>query len=297
MQPAIVHALARIAHGLYALLVFAAATGAGVGFGLLFRRMVRRTLALGQVPRGVADLAAKMVYYSVVGLAAVVGLALAGVDVTGFAFAGSVVGVALGFAAQTVASNFFSGLFIYIDKPLQPGEYIELPDYGVLGRVVEITMFSTRIETIDGRILRMPNEEVFRARMVNLQRSVARRLDFTIGISYDADPREARDAIARALDRDPYVLDEPPPRIYVDELGDSAVVLRVEAWVPSWRWLEARRRLLEEMKRALDEAGVEIPYPQRVVWLRVQGGGDEAGLELALRGAAEGAGGPAEALG
>lgn len=297
MQAAVAEALLKIAHGLYVLLVFAAATGAGIVFGLLFRRMVRRTLSLGQVPRGVADLAAKIVYYGVVGLAAVVGLALAGVDVTGFAFAGSVMGVALGFAAQTVASNFFSGLFIYIDKPLQPGEYIELPDYGVIGRVVEITMFSTRIETIDGRVLRMPNEEVFRARMVNLQRSVARRLDFLIGISYDADPAAAREAITRVLDRDPYVLDEPPPRIYVDELGDSAVVLRVEVWVPSWRWLEAQRRLLEAMKKALDEAGIEIPYPQRVVWLRAPEGGEAGALDLALRGAPEGAGGPAEALG
>jgi len=292
--------LSKLAHGLYGAAVFAVVMGAGIVLAMLVRRMVRRTLGLGQLPRGLVDLAAKSVYYFIVSLAAIIGLALAGVDVTGFAFAGSLLGVALGFAAQTVASNFFSGFFLYIDKPLQPGEFVELEGSGIVGRVLDITMFSTRIETLDGRIVRIPNEDVFRATIVNLHRSVARRVEYLVGISYGSPIDKARQVIMDVLDSDPFVLAEPPPEVYVEDLGDSAVVLRVMFWVPSWRWLEMKRRLLGEIKKALDEAGVEIPFPQRVVWLRLAetGEGHSGGpLEEAIRGAPGGPQRAAEALG
>ena len=293
--------LGRLARGLYSGLVFAAVTGVGIVFAMLVRRMVRRTLALGQLPRGLVDLAAKSIYYAIVSLAAIFGLALAGVDVTGFAFAGSLIGVALGFAAQTVASNFFSGFFLYIDKPLQPGDYVELSGLGIIGRVVEITMFSTRIETLDGRLVRIPNEDIFKATIVNLHRTVARRIEYLVGISYDADIEKAKKAIMGVLEPHPLVLAEPEPEIYVEDLGDSAVVLRVMFWTPSRHWLRVKYELLGEIKKALDEAGVEIPFPQRVVWLRgIEAGAGAIGgraVEAALQGPEEGTGYGAEALG
>jgi len=285
LPDAVLRVLSRLAHGLYGAAVFAMVTGAGIVFAMLIRRMVRRTLGMSQLPRGLVDLAAKSIYYFIVATASVVGLALAGVDVTGFAFAGSLLGVALGFAAQTVASNFFSGFFLYIDKPLQPGDYVELAGADVTGRVLDITMFSTRIETLDGRIVRIPNEDIFKATIVNLHRSVARRIEYSVGISYSASIDEAREAVMRVLERHPLVLAEPPPTIYVEDLGDNAVVLRVMFWVPSWRWIEIRQQLLGEIKKALDEAGIEIPFPQRVVWLHLEKGDEQREpLEEALPG-------------
>ena len=264
--------VSRLGHALYAFTVFAAAMSVGILFAMLVRRMVRRTLSLGQVPSHVADIAAKVIYYSIIAIVSVFALGLAGIDVTGFAFAGSLIGVALGFAAQTVASNFFSGLFLYIDKPLQPGDVVELNGLNVIGRVIDITMFSTRIETLDGRVLRIPNEEIFRSTIVNLNRSTAMRLEYRIGISYDSDIDRAVAVVRRVLDEHPLVLAEPEPIIYVDNLGDSAVELVALFWVPSRRWLEAKMALLGRIKQALDEAGIEIPFPQRVVWLRREGG-------------------------
>jgi len=279
--------LGRLAHGLYGLTLFAAVMGVGIAFAMLVRRMVRKTLALGQVPLYVADLASKAVYYTIVGLAAVVALSVAGIDVTGFAFAGSLLGVALGFAAQTVASNFFSGLFLYIDKPLQPGEFVELQDSGIIGRVVDITMFSTRIETLDGRMLRIPNESIFGSTIVNLHRTVARRIEYSVGISYSANTDYAKQVIMRVLDEHPLVLAEPKPMIYVEDLGDSAVMLKVHFWVPSWKWLEVKMSLLAEIKKALDEAGIEIPFPQRVVWLRVESSQEGQAISLGAPGGVE----------
>jgi small-conductance mechanosensitive channel len=260
--------ISSLGYGLYATLVFLAAAVVGVLLAMLVKRMIKRTLLLSRLPPNVADLASKIAYYFIVILAALSGLALAGIDVTGFAFAGTLIGVALGFAAQTVASNFFSGLFLYIDKPLQPGEIVELPSLGIIGRVTEVTIFSTRIETIDGRIMRIPNEDIFNSTIVNLHRTVARRLEYRIGVSYDTDLERAINVVKSVLDSHPLVLAEPKPIVYVDNLGDSAIELVALFWVPSWKWLEVYRSLLMEIKLALDREGIEIPFPQRVVWVK-----------------------------
>lgn len=272
--------------------------------GALLSRALRRTLrSLGQVPKSIIDVSSKLLYYTTIAIAAIIGLGLAGVNVAGLSLAGGVLGVALGFAAQTVTSNFLSGLFLYIDKPLEPGDLVEVPGLGVTGRVADVTMFSTRIETLDGLNVRIPNEDIFKSTIVNYSKTVAVRVGYDVGISYDSDIELARETITRLLDEDPMVLAEPEPVVYVEELGDSAVVLKVLFWTPSWAWIETRRRLLGEIKKALDEAGIEIPFPQRVVHLRLEAPGEEHGvaqpgpLEEALRGAPRGPGRAAEELG
>ncbi|WP_236698172.1 mechanosensitive ion channel family protein [Pyrodictium occultum] len=286
--------LATIGSYVYRGLIFAAVMSAGVLVAMMVRRMVRRTLELSQLPMPVVDIAAKLTYYSLVALVGVLALGLAGFSLTGFAFAGSMIGVALGFASQTVASNFFSGLFLYFDKPLKPGDIVELPETGVLGRVEDVTMFSTRITTLDGLSVRVPNETVFRSTIKNLYSHPARRIEYLVGIGYGESIEEARETILRVLAGHPLVLAEPEPRVFVEELGDSAVVLRVAFWVPSTKWLEVKWEMLGRIKEALDEAGIEIPFPQRVVWLRREepsapeeaGDGGRGALEEALEGAA-----------
>ncbi len=295
----------RVATGFYGLTVFLASVAAGIVVGMLLRRMVRRTLILGQVPKGAVDVVSRLVYYTVVVVAGLVGLGLAGVDVTGFAFAGSLFAAALGFAAQTVASNFFSGLFLFIDKPLEKGDLVRLEELGVTGRVADVTLFSTRIETLDGLELRIPNERVFQSSITNYSHVAAVRIGYRVGISYRSSIADAVEAVRRVLYSHPLVLREPEPAVYVEELGDSAVVLRVLFWVPSSHWIKVGRELLAAIKEELDRSGVEIPYPQRVVWLRFEGasaGEDVAGLEAggveaALRGAARDAGGAAAEVG
>jgi small-conductance mechanosensitive channel len=281
--------LGTLAGYLYRAAVFTAVMVAGILVAMLLRRMLRKTLELSQLPYTVADLASRAFYYALVAIVGVVALGVAGFDVTGFAFAGTLIGAALGFASQTVASNFFSGLFLYFDKPLRPGDMVEVQDIGVTGIVEDITLFSTRIATLDGLRVRIPNETIFRSVIKNLDSPRARRVEYLVGISYSSDIDVAREAIMRVLDGHPWVLAEPEPVIYVEELGDSAVVLRVMFWVPSRKWLEVRWELLEKIKKALDEAGVEIPFPQRVVWLRTAGGNAGSAVEnLASAAAVEG---------
>ncbi len=243
----------------------AVAFAVSIAVAMLAKRLAYRSV-LRSMPRDVASIVEKLIYYGIIGLGALSALSIAGIETSGLVVAGSIMGVALGFASQTVVSNFLSGIFLYLDKPFKPGDPVDVD--GVSGVVMDVTVFSTRIRTWDGIHTRLPNSKVFEATIKNFVSNVARRVEYRVGIAYDADIGKAIDVIKKVLDEHPLVLEEPEPQIFVEDLGDSAVILNVRFWAPSSHWFQARAELLRRIKEALDEAGIEIPFPQRVIWLR-----------------------------
>ncbi|WP_457741498.1 mechanosensitive ion channel family protein [Thermococcus sp.] len=222
---------------------------------------------LVQSKKGPEDvIKAKLFYYLFVTLAFFLALSFAGIvgQLGALLAAAGITGIVLGFSAQTVVSNFVSGVFMYFDKPLKIGDAVQVGE--VSGIVEDIQMLSTRIRTWDGTLVRIPNEKLFNSNITNLQRYPARRVDVKVGIAYSADMEKAIEVIKKTLNEMPLVLAEPEPKVYVDDLGDSAVIIGVWAWVPSEKWFEVRTQIVERIKRALDEAGIEIPFPQRVNW-------------------------------
>jgi len=217
-------------------------------------------------PKHEAKIRAKLFYYSVLTLAFFLALNFAGVSakLSALIAAIGITGIVLGFAAQTVVSNFISGVFMYFDKPLQIGDAVKVGEVG--GVVEDLRVLSTRIRSWDGTLVRIPNEKLFNSNIVNLMRYPARRVDVSVGIAYDSDVGRAIEIIRNTLDEMPFVLAEPEPLVYVDSLGDSAVILSIRAWAPSEKWFDVRTEIVERVKRALDEAGIEIPFPQRVNW-------------------------------
>jgi small-conductance mechanosensitive channel len=219
---------------------------------------------------------AKLFYYTVITLAFFLALNIAGIsgELGALMAAAGITGIVLGFSAQTVVSNFVSGVFMYFDKPLQIGDAVRLRDTsgGVVEGIVEdIRIMSTRIRQWDGTLLRIPNDKLFNSEIVNLQKYPARRTTLEIGIAYSADAERAVRVIEQVLEEEPYVLAIPAPRVYVDRLEDSSVVIRIWAWVPSSLWigenlLRSKYHLLQRIKEALDREGIEIPFPQRVNW-------------------------------
>jgi len=234
------------------------------------QRLLRRTLVAFGAPSHAARIISRLVYYAIAFFAGVSALAAAGVNVTGLLFAGGILGLALGLASKTIVSSFLSGLFLYFDKPFKLGDIVEIKtDQGTItGSVVDASLFSIRVRTLEGTVTRIPNDKVFGAVMRNLTGVVARRIEYIVGISYSSDIEKARKVILEALESYPWALAEPKPQVFVDELGDSSVNLRVWVWVPAQKWIEARYILLQRIKEYLDRAGIEIPFPQRVVWLR-----------------------------
>lgn len=175
-------------------------------------------------------------------------------------------GVAIGLAIQGSLSNFAGGVLILLLKPFKVGDYI-ITDKGNEGTVIEIQIFYTKLATADNRVVVIPNGELSNSCMINVSAMPNRRIDIPVGISYQADIRQARDVIMKLLESDDKILKGQDKRVFVDSLGESAVVLNVRFYTASEDFWETKWRLTENIKYALDEAGISIPYNQLDVHL------------------------------
>jgi len=237
----------------------------GIFISLLIRRIIYR-VSIKIMPKDISSTLSKVIYYVLVIIVVISTFGVLGVDLTGFIIAGGVLGIILGFALQSVTSNFVSGLFLFWERPLKIGDLVEID--GQIGRVVDISIISTKIVGLDGVLIRIPNEKVFQAIINNPSKTIARRIDFVVGISYRSDAEKAYNVIRDIVLKHPFVLVYPEPEIFVEELGDSSVNIRVRVWVPTSEWYNVRKELLWKIKKALDQAGIEIPYPQHDLWFR-----------------------------
>lgn len=184
-----------------------------------------------------------------------------GLDAAGVAALVGSAGVAIGLAIQGSLSNFAGGVLILILKPFVVGDYIK-DSAGNEGTVTEIQLFYTKLQTYDKNIIIVPNGALSNANVTNMNMAAERRLDITVGISYNADIRKARQALMQLLEKDEKVLQKEIKRVVVTELGDSSVNLSIQCWTKNEDYWDTKWRLTEEVKYALDEAGIPIPYPQ-----------------------------------
>ncbi|HEC88562.1 MAG TPA: mechanosensitive ion channel family protein, partial [Thermoplasmata archaeon] len=178
---------------------------------------------------------------------------------------GGILGIVIGFASQTVVSNLISGIFLMIEKPIKVGDGVNIND--VSGIVEDIKVLSTTIRTYDGIYVRIPNEKVFNSNIQNYVAHGARRFEYKIGIRYKDDAEKAISIIKDLLEENPLVLKEPSPTIFVEELGESSVNLNIKIWAPSSVWYSVYTEMLWKIKTALEKKGIEIPFPQRVIWM------------------------------
>jgi len=219
------------------------------------------------LPEHTAKNFGKMIYFGIIIISFLVFTTSTGIDFSGLLVAGGILGIVIGFATQSVVSNLISGIFLLIEKPAKQGDSIELPDSGIAGSFVDVNAFSTRVRKFDGTIMRIPNEKFFTSNIRVLSDSPVRRHETTIGIAYKEDIDAAIEVLKKTIcSRIPYVLHEPEPSFRVDELGDSSINISIFVWHPKEDWGKVAPILLKFAKNALDDAGIEIPFPQRVVW-------------------------------
>lgn len=224
----------------------------------------------------------RTLYYVIIAIGLLSALGYSGVDLSGLFLAGGIAGIIIGFATQSLFSNLISGIFLHLDKPMKIGDPVlitgKLPD--VAGVVVEITALSSRLRMFDGTYVRLPNSDVFLSEIQNFSGAAARRVEFTVGVSYKEDIYHVINIIHKSLQETPLVLVEPEPDLYVDNLGDSSVNINVWCWTPFSVWFDTKKQLVSQIKVALDAAGIEIPFPQRVVYLRQDTGAPKSGAPL-----------------
>jgi small-conductance mechanosensitive channel len=177
---------------------------------------------------------------------------------------GGTAGIIIGFASQRLVTNVGSGIFLIIERPVNIGDTVKIGENE--GTIEDIRILSTTIKTYEGVYVRIPNETVFNSEITNYVANVARRFEYRIGIRYSDDATQAIQIIRELLEDHPFVLKNPPPSLYVDELGDNAVIIMVRIWAPSHEWWDVRTEMLWKIKIALEGKGFSIPFPQRMVW-------------------------------
>jgi len=218
----------------------------------------------GKLPKDVLDVLLRVVYYSIIGVALLSVLPRIGISLSGLFVAGGIAGLVVGFASQSVVSNLVSGLFIMFERPVKIGDQIEIE--GISGFVEDVQIMSTVIRTYDGVFVRIPNDKVFTSRIMNYVANTVRRFEYTVGISYADDAERAIEIIKNVIDSEPFALKYPEPQVFVKQLSDSSVDITVRVWAPVQVWYDLRMRLLWRIKKEIEKAGIEIPFPQRVIW-------------------------------
>ncbi|BEP17883.1 mechanosensitive ion channel family protein [Pyrofollis japonicus] len=228
-------------------------------FALLVRRIMRRSLQ-GRLPQYVYKPLENITVYTIIFLGAVAALAVLGVNLSGLLVAGGIAGIVIGFASQQAVSNLISGLFLLMEQPLRIGDPVTLGD--VSGVVADINIFSTRIRTWDGTIVRVPNSTAFTSIITNYYRTRARRVEIRIGLSYGTDIDKAINVLRGMMEEHPFCLVNPAPEVFVEDYGDSAIVFTMRCWAPPQVWFATKVDLQTRLKKELDKAGIEIPFPQ-----------------------------------
>ena len=185
-----------------------------------------------------------------------------GIETTSFAAIIAAAGLAVGFALQGSLSNFAGGVLIMIFKPFKIGDLIEAQ--GEMGVVKEIEIFTTKLTGLSNKEIIIPNGSLSNGTIVNYTTEGTRRVNLVFGVGYDSDIKKTKEVLLNVLTSHPLVLQDPAPTVNVSELADSSINFAVRPWCNTEDYWAVYFGVTEQVKEALDTAGIEIPYPHRV---------------------------------
>ncbi len=226
----------------------------------LIRRIVRKTLEKREADPGVRQFLDSLIKAICYVLLVFLILALFGVTTASIVAILGSAGLAIGLALQGSLSNLAGGVLILLLKPFRVGDYIMEDKHKNEGVVEEITIFYTTLRTVDNRSVVIPNGDLANSSVVNFTRSPERKLIYTVGIAYDADLKKAKEILRDVLEKTENRDREREIMVYVDSLGDSSVNLGFRIWLPTEQYWLMRWDIIERIKLAFDENGIEIPY-------------------------------------
>ena len=184
-------------------------------------------------------------------------------------------GLAISMSLQGSLANVAGGILILLMKPFRVGDYV-MTSFGD-GTVQAIGLVYTTITTVDNRVLTIPNGTLANSAVTDASMMPERRLDISVGISYDSDIRKAKEIMEEVYRSCPAVIADKGINVHVSSLGDSAVVIEAFGWVPGSEFLSSKWYVTEEIKLRFDEGGIKIPYPQMDVHLDTVTGAVQTG--------------------
>jgi small-conductance mechanosensitive channel len=221
------------------------------------------------------NLFSSIVYFSFIGIVLFTVLTILNLDkaVTSILAGAGILGLALAFAFQDIAANFMSGIFISFRKPLKVGDIVQIKEY--MGKVREINLRDTLIETFQGKTVIIPNKEVFQNPIENYTILRKRRFDLSVGVSYGDDLEKVRQITLDAVSGIEELSQEDPINVFFVEFGDSSVNLSVRMWIGSTEqsiYNKVGSEAIIRIKKAYDANDIMIPFPIRTLDFGIKGG-------------------------
>ena len=236
------------------------------GFSALARKLILKgTRKFDAVDESVGKILSGVVRTIIWLFAALIILDLLGINTASILTVLGAAGLAVGLAMKDSLSNIAAGLMLLFLRPYKLGDYIDCGS--VSGTIREIGLFTTTFTTLDGLFIAAPNSVLFGAPIKNYSRNPRRRADITVGIAYGDSLSQGMQVLLKLMREHPLILQDPAPEVLVSELADSSVNLTLRFWTESKDYWEAYWSVKAQLKDALEGAGLNIPFPQRVVTL------------------------------
>jgi small-conductance mechanosensitive channel len=234
------------------------------------------------LPRGVGNSISSLSYYALVLAGLIVALVAAGFEMSQLTIVVGALGLGIGLGLQNVVNNFVSGLILMFERPIQPGDVVEVG--GVSGKVREIGMRATTLSTFEGADVIVPNGMLLSEKLINWTLSdMDRRIDVNVGVAYGTDPRQVLALLMEVTKATDGVASEPAPTVLFVGFGASSLDFSIRAWTNNFGdWVAIRSNLTVRVYDALRAAGIEIPFPQQT--LHVRSVSADAAAALAGRG-------------
>ncbi len=240
----------------------------GIYLSAILANALSRWLRGRKVDEEVGLLLARLTRWGLIGLTIAMALQQVGFQISAFLAGLGIVGFTLGFALQDVSKNLVAGVLLLLMQPFDMGDLIEVQGY--TGIVEDVNLRATELRTLDGRLVLIPNADVFTSSIVNFTRTPRRRVSVEVGVAYDSDLEKVRQVALDAVRGLPHVLAEPEPFVWFHTFGDSSINLTVYFWIEAHKIVppEAQSQAVQAIFDAFNAAGIEIPFPIRTVYLQ-----------------------------
>jgi len=223
-------------------------------------RMLEKALIHRKVDRAVVSFLSGIIQAAIMVATILIALSQVGIQTASFIAILGAAGLAIALALQGSLSNFASGVLIILFRPFRAGDFVDAA--GVSGVVEKIEIFQTVMKSADNKRIIVPNSQITGSAIINYSAEKTRRVDLTVGISYESDLKKAKQLLEQILKADSRILAEPAPVIAVGALADSSVNILIRPWVNAADYWPVYWDTLEKIKLTFDENQIVIPFPQ-----------------------------------
>lgn len=234
----------------------------------LLTKLVRRGLEEREVNTEAVQVITQITRWALYILVAVTALQQVDFNLTAFITGLGIVGFTIGFALKDISENFVAGLMLLLQRPFELGDIVEIDDFR--GRVTDVSLRATELETMDGQDVILPNGLVYTSPILNYSRRPLARIDLDVGVAYGSDLDHVRQTALEAIAAVPTVLQDPAPSVTFHTFADSSINFTLFYWIDASQnsQFQAEDMAVPVIKKAFESAGIDIPFPIRTVHMR-----------------------------